>query len=196
MNATTKAPIVNSSAETISGAATIRAFDMVDEFKRKNLKLIDDDASLYYYKFAALEWLVLCIESSCTVIITSAALLVLLKNGISPGKLISILLVLSSFKKIHYVKFDRPFMVIPYPQSAGLAGLSITYSLALNNCQIYLSFRQCTLAIFIIAVERVKQYMSLPSEAAAIIETNRPPAQWPNKGTIVLENLYVRTQFW
>lgn len=158
LNATTKAPIVNNSAETISGSATIRSFNVIDQFKQKNLQLIDKDASLFFHKHAALEWLVLRIEISCTAVVTCAALLVLLRSDISPG----------------------------------LAGLSITYALALNNCQIYLSFRQCTLAIFIIAVERIKQYMTLPMEAPAIIESNRPPPQWPTKGSITLDDLHIR----
>lgn len=85
INSTTKAPIVNNSAETISGAATIRAFNMTAAFRQKNLLLIDEDASVYFHKHAALEWLIFRIELSCSVVVTVAALLVILKNNISPG---------------------------------------------------------------------------------------------------------------
>lgn len=158
INSTTKAPIVNNSSETISGAATIRAFDMTRTFQKKNLVLIDDDASLYFHKHASLEWLIFRIELSCSVVVTAAALLVILKNNISPG----------------------------------FAGLAITYVLALNNCQIFLSWWQCMFAIFIVSVERIKQFMQLPMEAPAVIESNRPPAQWPSKGKVVLESLQIR----
>lgn len=158
INSTTKAPIVNNSAETISGTATIRAFGMTERFRKRNLSLIDHDASVYFHKHAALEWLIFRIELSCSVVVTVAALLVILKNNISPG----------------------------------FAGLAITYALALNNCQIFLSWWQCMFAIFIVSVERIKQYMQLPMEAPAVIESNRPPPQWPTKGTLVLENLQIR----
>lgn len=158
INSTTKAPIVNNSAETISGAATIRAFNMTAAFRQKNLLLIDEDASVYFHKHAALEWLIFRIELSCSVVVTVAALLVILKNNISPG----------------------------------FAGLAITYALALNNCQIFLSWWQCMFAIFIVSVERIKQFMHLPMEAPAIIESNRPPSQWPTKGKVVLESLQIR----
>ncbi|KAH7302714.1 hypothetical protein KP509_23G084100 [Ceratopteris richardii] len=158
INSTTKAPIVNSSSETISGAATIRAFDMVVTFQQKNLILIDNDASVYFHKHAALEWLIFRIELCCSAVVTVAALLVVLKANISPG----------------------------------FAGLAITYVLALNNCQIFLSWWQCMFAIFIVSVERIKQFMHLPAEAPMVIESNRPPSHWPSKGKMVLEGLKIR----
>ena len=75
---------------------------------------------------------------------------------------------------------------------SGFAGLAITYALALSNCQIFLSWWQCMFAIFIVSVERIKQYMTLPKEAPAIIESNRPSPQWPTKGKVVLDNLQVK----
>lgn len=34
------------------------------------------------------------------------------------------------------------------------------------------------------SVERVKEYESLEQEAAAEIPENKPPAEWPTKGTL------------
>lgn len=79
MNGTTKAPIVNSFGETISGAMTIRAFDKINQFKSKNLQLVDMDASLFFHTFIAYEWLVLRLETLCAIILcTSAFLMVVL----------------------------------------------------------------------------------------------------------------------
>jgi hypothetical protein len=87
INSITKAPIVNSSAETFSGSATIRAFKQMERFWKCNLELIDCDVSAYIYKFAALEWMVLRIELASTcVLIVAAASLVLFKGSISGGK--------------------------------------------------------------------------------------------------------------
>ena len=85
INSTTKAPIINNSAETISGSATIRAFKQTEKFRKRNLELIDQDVSAYIYKFAALEWMVLRIELGCTCVLVGASSLVLFQKRISGG---------------------------------------------------------------------------------------------------------------
>lgn len=78
MNGTTKAPIVNNFGETISGAMTIRAFEKIPQFQRKNLELVDTDASLFFHTFIAYEWLVLRLETLCAIIVATSALLMVL----------------------------------------------------------------------------------------------------------------------
>lgn len=73
LNGTTKAPIVNNFAETITGAMTVRAFEKVPQFKEKNLALVDVDASLFFHTFIAYEWLVLRLESLCAIIVAFSA---------------------------------------------------------------------------------------------------------------------------
>ena len=85
INSVTKAPIINNSAETISGSATIRAFKQTERFRKRNLELIDRDVSAYIYKFAALEWMVLRIELGCTCVLIAASSLVLFQRSISGG---------------------------------------------------------------------------------------------------------------
>ncbi|KAG0614326.1 hypothetical protein M758_6G168500 [Ceratodon purpureus] len=75
MNGTTKAPIVNNFGETISGAMTIRAFEKVPQFEKKNLELVDVDASLFFHTFVAYEWLVMRLEALCAIILATSALL-------------------------------------------------------------------------------------------------------------------------
>lgn len=77
---------------------------------------------------------------------------------------------------------------------AGFAGLAITYGLSLNISVVFSVQNQCNLANVIISVERLKQYLNLPSEAPAIIKDKRPPTQWPNEGKVELQNLEVRPQ--
>lgn len=160
INSTTKAPIVNNSSETMSGAATIRAFKEAERFRQRNLQYIDRDASAYIYKFASIEWMVLQIELSCTVVLIVAACLAIFVSQVS----------------------------------GGLAGLSVTYALALNSSLVVFSIWQGFLAIFIVSVERIKQYLQLPMEAPAVIESSRPSEQWPSKGDILLDHLQIRYQ--
>jgi ABC-type multidrug transport system fused ATPase/permease subunit len=85
LNATTKAPIVNFSGEAAQGAATIRAFGMVDAFKRKNLCLIDNDSTLYFHNAAALEWLIQRLELLSNAFLCATGLLLVIFPTSSPG---------------------------------------------------------------------------------------------------------------
>ncbi|XP_004305814.1 PREDICTED: ABC transporter C family member 8-like [Fragaria vesca subsp. vesca] len=87
INGTTKAPVINYTAETSLGVVTIRAFGMADRFFLNFLKLVDTDASLFFYSNATLEWLLLRAEALQNVtLFTAAFLLILLPKGyVSPG---------------------------------------------------------------------------------------------------------------
>ena len=74
----------------------------------------------------------------------------------------------------------------------GLVGLSLSYALALGGTQVFLIRWYCNLSNYIVSVERIKQFMDIPSEPAAIIENNRPPPSWPFKGEVKLQELKVR----
>ncbi|KAI6200171.1 Mrp-4 [Aphelenchoides besseyi] len=68
--------------------------------------------------------------------------------------------------------------------SGALLGLSVSYSL---NITFVLNFavRQISkLETNIVAVERVNEYAEVEPEAAWIVESNRPVADWPQKGTV------------
>ncbi|KAL7589661.1 hypothetical protein Lser_V15G39351 [Lactuca serriola] len=47
----------------------------------------------------------------------------------------------------------------------------------------------CSLANYVILVERIKQFMNIPSELPAIVEDNRPPSSWPSMGRIQFQDL-------
>ncbi|KAJ6593236.1 multidrug resistance-associated ABC transporter [Mycena capillaripes] len=79
---------------------------------------------------------------------------------------------------------------------AGLAGLAITSALNLTM-SVYWACRFWTsLELDLNSVERVIEYMDLPQEPPAVIESNRPPAYWPssakNDSLIVAENLSIK----
>jgi ABC-type multidrug transport system fused ATPase/permease subunit len=87
INGTTKAPVMNYAAESMLGVITIRAFAATNRFIQTNLQLIDTDATLFFYKNAALEWVLLRVEAlQILVIVTSSILLVMLPEGaVAPG---------------------------------------------------------------------------------------------------------------
>ncbi|KAF0901840.1 hypothetical protein E2562_006467 [Oryza meyeriana var. granulata] len=80
----------------------------------------------------------------------------------------------------------------PGAVSPGFAGLSLSFALSLTTVQVFLTRFYSYMENYIISVERIKQYMHLPSEPPAIILENRPPGSWPQEGQIDLQDLKVR----
>ncbi|GFY83439.1 multidrug resistance-associated protein 14 [Actinidia rufa] len=76
--------------------------------------------------------------------------------------------------------------------SSGFIGMALSYGLSLNMSLVYSIQSQCTLENYIISVERLNQYMHIPSEAPEVIEENRPPVIWPTLGKVEIQNLQIR----
>ncbi|KAK2420557.1 ABC transporter C family member [Trifolium repens] len=160
INGTTKSSLANHVAETVAGAATIRAFEEEDRSFEKNLDLIDINASAFFHSFASNEWLIQRLETISAVVLTAAALCMVM---LPPGTLTS-----------------------------GIIGMALSYGLSLNNSLVFSIQNQCTLANYIISVERLNQYMHIESEAEEIVEENRPPTNWPDAGKVEINDLKIR----
>ncbi|XP_020587658.1 ABC transporter C family member 10-like [Phalaenopsis equestris] len=76
--------------------------------------------------------------------------------------------------------------------SPGFVGLALSYGLSLNMSLVFSIQNQCMLANYIISVERLNQYMHVPSEAPEVIRTNRPTPNWPAFGRVEFQNLQIR----
>ncbi|PVH35030.1 hypothetical protein PAHAL_7G089400 [Panicum hallii] len=160
INGTTKSSLANRLGEAISGATTIRAFNQEDNFFAKYLELVDKNAGAYFYNFAAIEWLILRLETMSSVIVSFCACAMAL---LPPGTL-----------------------------SPGFVGLALSYALSLNVSFVFSIQNQCSLANQIVAVERVNQFMEIPSEAAAVVEEHRPAQDWPQVGRVEIRDLKIR----
>eukprot|EP01018_Ginkgo_biloba_P040896 Gb_25810 [translate_table: standard] len=73
----------------------------------------------------------------------------------------------------------------------GFVGMAISYGLSLNTSLVFSVQNQCTLANYIVSMERIKQYMHIPSEAPTVIEDSQPPTEWPSHGQVELQKLKV-----
>ena len=80
---------MNYAAETSLGVVTIRAFGTVDRFLKNYLSLVDADAVLFFLSNAAMEWVILRIETLQNLTLFTCALLLILipKGYIAPGTL-------------------------------------------------------------------------------------------------------------
>lgn len=76
--------------------------------------------------------------------------------------------------------------------SSGFIGMALSYGLSLNLSLVGSINNQCLLANHIISVERLKQYMHIPSEAPEVIEDKRPPTNWPPVGKVEIQDLQIK----
>ncbi|ESR35336.1 hypothetical protein CICLE_v10004149mg [Citrus x clementina] len=74
----------------------------------------------------------------------------------------------------------------------GFIGMALSYGLSLNSSLVMSIQNQCTLANYIISVERLNQYMHVPSEAPEVVEDNRPRPNWPVVGKVDICDLQIR----
>jgi len=69
--------------------------------------------------------------------------------------------------------------------------MTLSYGLSLNIKLVNSIQKHCTKANEIISVERLNQYMHIPSEAPQVIEGNRPTTNWPAVGKVEIQELQV-----
>ncbi|XP_034672820.1 ABC transporter C family member 10-like isoform X3 [Vitis riparia] len=75
---------------------------------------------------------------------------------------------------------------------SGFIGMALSYGLSANVFLVFSVQNQCNLANMIVSVERLEQYMNIPSEAPEVIESNRPPVSWPAIGEVEIYDLKVK----
>ncbi|KAK3091915.1 hypothetical protein FSP39_023706 [Pinctada imbricata] len=76
--------------------------------------------------------------------------------------------------------------------TAGIVGLSITYALNVTQTLNWLVRMTTELETNIVAVERVKEYSETPTEAAWVLEDNKPSDSWPDSGRVEFKDYGVR----
>ncbi|KAJ4832340.1 hypothetical protein Tsubulata_002123 [Turnera subulata] len=75
---------------------------------------------------------------------------------------------------------------------SGFVGMQLSIGLSLNVFLVFSVNYQCLIGNSIISVERVEQFMHIPSEAPEVVESNRPEPQWPAVGKVEICMLKVR----
>ncbi|KAL8105334.1 ABC transporter C family member 4-like [Apium graveolens] len=71
-------------------------------------------------------------------------------------------------------------------------GLTLSYGLSLNGVLFWTVYLSCFVENRMVSVERIKQFISIPSEAEWKMTESLPSPDWPNSGNIDITNLQVR----
>ncbi|GBC03741.1 hypothetical protein RclHR1_00530016 [Rhizophagus clarus] len=162
LDSVTRSPIYAHFQETLGGLTTIRAFQQTDRFIRENEIKLDINQKAYFPSFSSNRWLAVRLEFLGSIIIFGAAIF-------------SVITVLTTGNI-----------------DAGLVGLSLSYALSVTQALNWAVRQFCEIETNIVSVERVKEYIDLPSEAPVIIHDNRPDHTWPQNGLIEYQNYSTR----
>ncbi|CAI2167258.1 20609_t:CDS:10 [Funneliformis geosporum] len=148
--------------KTLGGVSTIRAYQQVDRFLEENEIKLDTNQRAYYPSISCNRWLAVRLEFLGSIIIFGAAML-------------SVITVLTTGNI-----------------DAGLVGLSVSYALSVTQALNWAVRQFCEIETNVVSVERVKEYIDLPSEAPVVIPDNRPDPTWPQNGSIEYQNYSTR----
>jgi ABC-type multidrug transport system fused ATPase/permease subunit len=78
------------------------------------------------------------------------------------------------------------------PSTAGMVGLSVTYALDVTGTLNWAIRTFTQMESNMVAVERLEEYATLKTERPDIIESERPPADWPRHGALEFDDVQMR----
>ena len=162
LDSISRSPIYANFGETLDGTSVIRAYEKQQQFIQKNYDLLDINQQAYFIISSANCWLGIRLEFAGTVIIGAAALLAVI--------------------------YKNPLNTV----FTSMAALAISYSLDTTQELNWLVRMTTDMETQIVAVERIEEYSSLPSEAPAHVENELLTEQWPSKGLIDIHQLTMR----
>jgi ATP-binding cassette subfamily C (CFTR/MRP) protein 1 len=152
LDSITKSPVFSHFAETIVGAATIRAFGAEQRFVLESEDLLALNNRCRWAFFNTNRWLGVRVENLGNAIILAAALLAVARRDVI---------------------------------SAGLAGLSISYSLLSTGTLNWMVRNICALETNAVALERIGEYSEREEEAAWSLPQDADlPYNWPDRADL------------
>lgn len=164
LDSITRSPVYAQFSEALNGLSTIRAYKAYDRMAKFNGKSMDNNIRFTLVTMSGNRWLGIRLETLGGLMIWLTATFAVMQNG----------------RAEHQKAF------------ASTIGLLLSYALNITSL-LTAVLRLASLAENSLnSVERVGTYIDLPSEAALIIENNRPPPGWPSSGTIKFEEVVLR----
>ncbi|CAI7921045.1 unnamed protein product, partial [Closterium sp. NIES-53] len=174
-----RSPIFAHFSETLAGLSTVRAFRRQRAFSARNSLNLDRASQAYLAAMASNRWLGLRLEligassvfaTACFCVVGGVAAAAAAAAAAGGGG--------SSSSTGSW--------------AAGFAGLALTSALSITGYMNWMVRMNSELESQMNAVERILEYTTLPTEAPDVIESRRPPADWPQQGVIEAEGVVVR----
>ncbi|KIH69002.1 ABC transporter, ATP-binding protein [Ancylostoma duodenale] len=149
-----RSPIYSHFSETIQGAASVRAFNKVEEFRNNSGNIVDAFIRCKHSNVVSNRWLAIRLEFIGNLVIFFAALFAVIS------------------KELGWVT------------SPGIIGVSITYALNVTEVLNFAVRQISEIEANIVAVERIHEYTISPTEAPWEIPQAKPPVDWPSHGCV------------
>ncbi|KAJ3266425.1 hypothetical protein HDU77_001036 [Chytriomyces hyalinus] len=162
LDSTSRSPVYAHFQETLAGVSTIRAYQQSSRFIGTNEYRVDFNMKAYYPSVSSNRWLAVRLEFIGSLIVFGSAMFAVVSIAVSG-----------------YV-------------SASLVGLALTYSLSVTQSLNWMVRQSCEIETNIVSVERMKEYIELPQEAAYELPERKPHALWPEQGVIEFKGFQMR----
>ncbi|XP_022146679.1 ABC transporter C family member 2-like [Momordica charantia] len=164
LDSISRSPVYAQFGEALNGLPTIRAYKAYDRMAKINGNSMDNNIRFTLVNMSGNRWLAIRLETVGGLMIWFTATFAVMQNGRAENQ--------------------QAF--------ASTMGLLLSYALNITSL-LTAVLRLASLAENSLnSVERVGTYIDLPSEAPAIIESNRPPPGWPSSGLIKFEDVVLR----
>ncbi|KAF7331513.1 ABC bile acid [Mycena kentingensis (nom. inval.)] len=179
MESNSRSPIFSDFGELLAGMVTVRAFSAEKRFMDGFHLRVDAMAKMWYSFWMCNRWLLLNYDvlGGTAVYITALFAIIVLNDAGLAGLVITSALTFS----------ENVYWTCRYWADLEL---NLKSDLALLQPASHLKAPICS------SVERITEYLELPQEPPAIIESNRPPAYWPssasNDALIAVEDLHIK----
>ncbi|PVF92981.1 hypothetical protein CPB86DRAFT_768539 [Serendipita vermifera] len=182
LDSTTLSPIFASFRNTLEGLAVVRAFSAERRFLDNMITKLDVSTKCYWTYWMVNRWLLCRFDSLGGLTVFSVMIIVVLFGGHVKTQEINV--------------FGNKFTIFQGAAgtSSGFEGLVLVSAMGFTM-SVYWACRFISeLELNLNAVERVTEYLNIPQEPAAIIESSRPPAYWPSVTSTSSEDSFISVE--
>ncbi|KAG8809644.1 hypothetical protein FRC17_003352, partial [Serendipita sp. 399] len=170
LDSTTISPIYASFRVTLEGLSTIRAFSAERRFLNIMIRKLDVTTKCYYTYWMVNRWALARFDALGGFTVFAVMVLVAIFGGKTQTQSVNIL-------GVDLTAFQGKAVA-----SSGFEGLLIVSAMGFTM-YIYWACRFISqLELDLNSVERINEYLTVPQEPPAVIESARPPAYWPSSG--------------
>ncbi|KAI4303732.1 hypothetical protein MLD38_039329 [Melastoma candidum] len=161
LDSITRSPVYAQFGEALNGLSSIQAYKAHDRMANINGKSMDNNIRFALVNLSSNRWLTIRLEILGGIMIWVTATFAVMQNGRAENQ--------ATF--------------------AANMGLLLSYTLNITSLLSGVLRQASRAENSLNSVERAGVYIDLPSEAPAIVESNRPPSSWPSSGSIKFEDV-------